>query len=213
MGCLRALFVQIGCLVALVAAAVFGFIYREQVVAVYRRLRGLPPPAVEVTWTPPGPGDADRAAATLGRLAGRGGPAYVDLTAGELAALIEAGLRRAPRRLVDSVAVGLAAGEILVRGVVDLTQVPPRLLGPLAGGLGRHEPVRIGGTLAADTAGAVWWTITVLQVRDFPFPRSTIPALLRALRVEAREAAVELPLPAPVGDARVDARRVRVYRR
>ena len=49
--------------------------------------------------------------------------------------------------------------------------------------------------------------------QDFPFPRATIPALLRALRVEARDASVQLPWPVRVGDVRVDAGRVRVYRR
>ena len=35
MGCLKQVFVQIGCLVLVIAALVFGFIYREQVTAVY----------------------------------------------------------------------------------------------------------------------------------------------------------------------------------
>jgi hypothetical protein len=205
---------RIGCLVVLVLAAVLGWVYRREVVEQYRRLRGLPPPAV-VEWTAPAAGDLERARIALDRLARPGGPAYVDLTVAELAALVEAELAAAPRRVVDSLRVALGGDEVQVRALLDLSEVPPRLLGPLAGALDRREPVTVGGALTADTAAAhLDWTITSLKVRDFPFPRGTIPAILRALRVPGLEgAAVPIPTPASVGDVRVSPSRVRLYRR
>lgn len=212
MGCLKALFVQVGCLVLVIAAAVFGWIYRRDLAELYRRVRGLPP-AAPVGYAVPEAGDAERARAVLTRLGERGGPAFVDLTAAEVAGLVESELERVPRRVVDSVRVGLATDEIRVMASLDLSEVPARLLGPLAGALDRREPVLVGGALAADSAGRLWWTVTALRVRDFPFPKGTIPAILRALRVsDLRDAAVPIPVPAPVGDVRVRPAQVRLYR-
>jgi hypothetical protein len=213
MGCLKQVFVQIGCLVLVIAALVFGFIYREQVTAVYRRMRGMPPPAETVVYTAPAPGGAGRAGEALRRLAARGGPAYVDLTAGEIAALVDGELRRAPHRALDSLAVGLEQNAVRLRGVLDLSQLPQGLLGPLASGLSRREVVTAGGPLSVDSAGHVAWTITSLKVRDFPFPRGTIPAILRALRIPGAEpGTLPLPLGQTVGDVRVSPAGVRLYR-
>jgi hypothetical protein len=206
------MFVQLGCLVLLVAALLFGFIYREQVMALYRKLRGLPAEP-EVAYVLPAAGSAQGARRTLERLAEPGGPAYVDLSASDLAALLDAELGRAPRRGLDSIAVGVGGDLVHLRAVVDLGRVPERVLGPLAPHIRGWQPVAAAGTLAADSAGRLWWTITRLSVSEFPFPRSTIPALLRELDVPGLEgASVPVPVPAGVGDARVTAEGVRAYR-
>ncbi len=213
MGCLRRLFVQIGCLVFVIAALVFGFIYREQVTAIYRRLRGLPPPAETTVFTPAAAGGAARARESLRQLARRDGQAYVDISAADIAALVEGELARAPRRVFDSVAVGLTDDAVRLRGVLDLSEVPQRVLGPLSSGLSRHEPVTAGGPLSVDSTGVVVWTLTSLKVKDFPFPRSTIPAILRALRIPGAEnGSLPLPLGQAVGDVRVSPAGVRLYR-
>jgi len=55
--------------------------------------------------------------------------------------------------------------------------------------------------------------VTTLRVKDFPFPRSTIPALVRQLRFPgARENLVPVPGLTGVGDVRVSAASVRFYR-
>jgi hypothetical protein len=73
--------------------------------------------------------------------------------------------------------------------------------------------VSAGGPLAADSAGRLLWTVTSLRVREFPFPRSTIAAVLRSLGVTlADDGAIALPVPAAVGDVRVSPERVRLYR-
>ena len=213
MGCLRKLFVQIGCLIFFLALLVVGFIYREQVTAIYRRLRGLPPPLETTVFLPPATGGAARARESLRRLAGREGLAYVDLTAGDIAALVDGELGRAPRRAFDSVAVGLTADALRLRGVLDLREVPRGLLGPLASGMSGREPVTAGGPLSVDSTGRVLWTLTSLKVRDFPFPRGTIPAILRSLRIPGvEEGALPIPVGERVGDVRVSPTGVRLYR-
>jgi len=212
MGCFKSACAGTGCLVVLAAAAVAGFVYRDRVAALYRRVRGVPepPPAVYVT---PTPGAAAQAGTVLEQLTRRGGSAWVDLSAAQLAALIERELSRGPTRVLDSVAVALGDQHVQVRGSLDVSVLPRRLLGPLAQGLGRREPVVAGGTLSAQPDGRVVWTIDELRIRDFPFPRSVIPAILHAMSLtEGKGATVPIPLPAGVGDVRVSRAGIRVYR-
>ncbi len=213
MGCLKSIFYQIGCFVLVVATVALAFVYREQVKAVYHRLRGITPPpdAVYVMPAAEGPAGASRALDALER---RGGPAWVDLTAAQVAALIDASLGRTGGRVLDSVSVGLLEGEIRVRGSLDLSGVPRDMLGPLRGAVGAREPVVIGGPLRADSAGRVLLEVTTLRLRDFPFPRSTIARILGAARIPGVEGAlVPVPGTGPVGDVRVGPAAVRVYRR
>jgi hypothetical protein len=212
MGCLKRLLAGIGCLVVLVAAALAAWVYRDRLAAAYRRVRGIRDPA-PVVYATPAAGGAARAAARLGELARRGGPAYVDLSAGDLAAVIDRELARAPRRALDSVAVALGEQRVRVRGSLDVSVLPRALLGPFARVLGPREPMTAGGRLSAPARGRVTWTVDELAIRDFRFPASVIPAIVRELRVPgARGAAIPIPLPAPVGDVRVSPRAVRLYR-
>jgi hypothetical protein len=210
--CLKRLLTGIGCLVVLLAAALAGWIFRDRIAALYRRVRNLPEPAPMV-YAMPAEGGAARAAERLGELARRGGPAYVDLSAGDLAALIDRQLAMAPRRALDSVGVALGDERIQVRGSLDMSALPRRLLGPLSHGLGEREPVVAGGTISVPAGGRVVWTIDDLTIRDFSFPKSVIPAVVDALHVpDARGAAVPIPLPALIGDVRVSPAGVRAYR-
>jgi hypothetical protein len=211
-GCLKNVLAGIGCLVVLVAAAALAFIYRDRLAHWYRHARGIPEPP-RVVYVLPGPGGATRAEAALRELSRRGGPAYVDIAPDALAALIDRELARAPRRVLDSVAVALGDGRVQVKGTLDVSLLPRRLLGPLIEGLGRREPVEAGGVLAAAPDGTVRWTLDRLVVREFPFPKSVIPAIVRSFGLaDARDAAVPIQLPVPIGDVRVSPTGVRLYR-
>ena len=211
MGCLRALFVQVGCLVLLAAALVFGFLYRRPLWDAYRRFRGERP-AAELTYAAPVEGGARSARERLRRLELRGGPAYVDLTAAEVAALLDRQLAEPSGGILDSVSVALDSGAVLVRGVLDLDRIPGGVLGPLAGRLGGRERIEAGGALAADS-GDLRWLPTRLNIKDFPFPRRTIPALLGALHLAVgADGSLEIPGVGGVGDVRVSPTAVRLYR-
>ena len=212
MGCLRNLLAGVGCLVVLVALAILAFVFRGRLDHLYRHLRGLPdrPPIVYVL---PGKGGAAHAEAALRDLARQGGPAYVDITPADMAALIDRELARMPRRVFDSLSVALDSPRVLVKGTLDVSALPQRLLGPLGEGLGRYEPVAAGGPLAAAADGRLRWTVDQLVIRDFPFPQSVIPAIIRSFAMSGtRDAAVPIPLAVPVGDVRVSAAGVRLYR-
>jgi hypothetical protein len=190
-GCLKRVLAGVGCLVVLLAAALAAWVFRDRITAAYRRVRGV----------------------RVGELARRGGPAYVDLSAGDLAALIDRQLARAPRRAFDSIGVSLGDQRIRVRGSLDMTVLPRNLLGPLGHAFGAREPVMAGGAVSVPSAGRMAWTVDELSIRDFPFPRSVIPAIVSELRVpDARGASVPIPLPAPVGDVRIGPAGVRLYR-
>ena len=212
MGCLKNVLAGVGCLVLVVATAVLAFLYRDRLAHLWRSLRGAPepPPIVYVT---PAPGGAAHAEAALHDLARPGGPGYVDVAPADLAALIARELARMPRRVFDSVSVALDSPRVLVKGRLDVSEIPQRLLGPLADGLGRYEPVTAGGVLAAGRDGTLRWTLDQLMIRDFPFPRSVIPAIVRSFGLaHAPDAAVPIQLPVPVGDVRVSPAGVRLYR-
>ena len=208
MGCLR----KLGCLVLLLAALVAGFLLRDRLGALLRRVRGTPEPA-PLVYVTPAPGAAARADAALGALARRGGPAYVDVTAAELASLIERQLAGGGRRVLDSVAVALGDQRVEVRGSLDMSAVPHRLLGSLSEGLGRRERVVAGGLLSARPDGHLVWTIDQLKIGEFLFPRSVIPAILHVMNLTGADTpAVPIPLPASIGDVRVSPAGIRVYR-
>jgi len=211
MGCLRALFVQVGCLLLLVAAAVLGFLYRRPLWDAYKRFRGQRPVAT-AAYAAPSPSASRRAEDVLARFARRGGPAYVDLTAADVAGLLDRELARPSRGILDSVQVALDSGVVLVRGVLDLSQLPSGVLGPLAGRMGGHERIEAGGPLSA-ADGSLRWLPTRLSIRDFPFPRRAIPPLLRSLRLSTgTEGALPIPGVSGVGDVRVVPAGVRLYR-
>jgi len=209
LGCLRAMVVRAGCTVLLAAALAAAFLYRQQLLDFYRDWRGR-----GEEYVAPAADGTRGALAKLEALARPGGPAYVDLRAAEIGAIIEAALAQARSRVVDSVRVALLEGQIRVRGSLDLSGVPRSLLGPLAGAVGEREPVTIGGPLTVDSAGQLSLTVSYLQLRDFPFPAGTIPRLLEAARIPgARGGRVPLPGLPRVGDVRVSRSAVRWYRR
>ncbi len=211
MGCLRALFVRIGCLVLLVAAVIFGAVYHRQIFEYIDAWRGHPGEQYAAPQTTRAHEDPAAALASLSR---RDGPPYVDLTAGDLATLIQSALSRNGQHTFDSVQVALLDNEVRVRGSLDLRNVPRSMLGPFASVLGEREPASIGGPLSVDSAGQLVLTVTYLKVGDVPLPRATVPRLLAAARIPgAHESSVPIPMHERIGDVRVSPEAVRFYRR
>jgi hypothetical protein len=115
--------------------------------------------------------------------------------------------------VVDSVRVALLQDELRIGGSLDLSGIPRNALGPFQGALGTREPLVIGGPLAVDSAGRLVMEVTTLKVKEFPFPRSTIPALVRQLRIPGADgSAVPVPGITGVGDVRVTPDHVRFYK-
>ncbi len=212
MGCLRSLFAQIGCAVVLLAFLLLGYVFRDQVGATYRRIRHLPPPPVTEVYQLPDSGDRAAVQRKLDTMYGSRGMASMDFSAGQIAAIIEAQLG-AGRRAIDSVQVAFVEPEVRVRASLDMARVPRGALGPFAGSLEGHQPVAIAGQFHADSAGRLILTVTALSVADFPFPRGTIAAVLRALRVpDVSGRSLPVPLDQRVGGVEVRGRTLRLFR-
>lgn len=209
MGCLRALFVRIAMTVISLALVVAVVVYHREILDYIDAWRGRS----NQTYVTPATGDARKPADALRRLRETDGPAYEDLSAADLAAVIDSSLSRAGRKVFDSVQVALLENEVRVRGTLDVSRVPRNLLGPFAGVLRDREPATIGGPLSVDSTGRLVLTVTHLEVRDFPFPKGTIPRILQELRIpDSQGARVPLPLGTRLGDVRVTPSSVRFYR-
>jgi hypothetical protein len=209
MGCLKAMVVRAGCAVMLVVGLIAAFIYREAIWDYAQQWKG----SRGEVYVAPAPEGAAKARAALTRLEQRGGPAYEDLSAADIASLVESAMARGDRRPFDSVQVALLEDEIRVTGSLDLSGVPRNLLGPLSGAMRERERGAIGGPLSVDSSGHLVLTVTYLKLRDFPFPKGTIPRILAAAHVPGLEGArVPLPGTTTVGDVRVTPAYVRVYR-
>ncbi len=217
MGCLKAVVVRVLSMIVLVALLILGWTYRAEIMAYVDAFRGhrkaeYVPPAPRA---PAGglPSASSNPASALARLGEPGGPAYVDLTAADLAGIVTQSLGTEGQQVFDSVQVALLENEVRVRGSLDLKRVPRSLLGPFASVLGDREPAAIGGPLSVDGAGRLVLTVTYFAVKDFPFPRNMIPRLMREARIPgAEDASIPLPLTTPIGDVRVTPEHLRFYR-
>lgn len=214
MGCLRSFFAQIGCAVVLVLLLIVGYVFRDQLGAIYRGLRHQPPPADTEVYVRADSGARAGLDRKLDSLERGGAGDYMDFTAGQIAAAIEQQLGAGGRRrAVDSVRVAFVDPEVRVRASLDMSRVPHGALGPFAGAVDGRQPIIIGGEFSADSAGRLLLTVTSLTVGTFPFPRSTIGAVLRSLGIpDARGRTVPVPLDRRVGDARVRGQALRLYR-
>jgi hypothetical protein len=210
MGCLKLIVVRVISTIILLALVIVAWTYRREIMGYIDAWRGHKG-ATYVPAAPAQPG-ADRGA-SMARLNERGGPAYQDYTAAQLATIISAALGGEGRRVFDSVQVALLENEVRVRGSLDTRAVPRSLLGPFASVLGDREPAAIGGPLSVDSTGRLMMTVTYFAVKDFPFPRNMIPRLLQAAKIPgASGSSVPIPTGTTLGDVRVSPEHVRFYR-
>jgi hypothetical protein len=217
-GCLKDTLAGVGCLTLLVIGGTLGWHYRGQIAGLYHSFRGDRPPAV----APP----ADRVAAT-GRptvealeaahakwdeMARGDGPAYVTLTASELATLIAQGLGAPGRAALDSIEVTLGEDRFTFRASLKMDLLGKGLLGPLAGAFGPREPVSVSGPARVAAVGAVAWEPDSFVIRSFPLPRSAVPRLVNRLTGRP-DGVVPIRVPSTVGDLHIRPDGVTFYRK
>jgi hypothetical protein len=210
-GCLR----TIGCATVLVVGGAVALLTRDRW---YPALRGDRDRAVvELPADTLSPDGAARAEASLRDLQRPRGPAFVNITPADLAALIvrEAG-RRGPLPLKRARA-GTVADELWLQGALDIRALRAQgVLGSLGKLLGDEEEVELRGTLDIVRPGLAQFHVTSFKVRDFPIPSPAIPRLVRELQRERPEGvsadAVAFAVPEYIGDARIANGRVTLYK-
>ena len=208
---------RIGCLLLLVAAGALAFLMRDRWMP--RVLgRGEPPP---VTWevvkeSGAGAQKTGDAIASLGRA---GGPAYVTVSAAELAALmVKSSGHRLPAAL-DSVEAAVDSEAVRIRALVTVDDIRGLdALGPLAGLLDKQERIEFTGTLAVLKPGLGEFRVASVKVADLLLPHAAIPKLLARLDRSVRPEGIApdgiaITIPEYIGDVRISRGQVTLYRR
>jgi hypothetical protein len=208
-GCLG----RLGCLALILILAVIAFLTREWWEPRVFGERA----ATTVAWEPVTDTGVVRATEALEELRARSGPAYVDLTAAEVASLVAS--RGVLPPAVDSVQAAVEGDRILLRARIDLDDIRGLDVGPLTDMLNRRERFEASGTLEVIRPGLAQFVVATAQIGDLPIPQSMIPRVLdRLARRGQRPAGVArnglaFPVPESIGDIRVSGGVVRLYRR
>jgi hypothetical protein len=217
-GCVKDALAGVGCVTLLVIGGTLGWHYRGQIAGLYHSFRGDRPPAA----APPAEGVAatghptaeawEAAHAKWDEMARPNGPAYVTLTACELAALIARGLGAAGRAALDSIGVTLGEDRFTFQASLQMDLLGKGVLGPLAGAFGPREPVSVSGPARVAAVGAVAWEPDSCVIRSFPLPRSAVPLLVNRLTGRP-DGVVPITVPRTVGDLHIRPDGVTFYRR
>ena len=179
-----------------------------------------PAPASETSeWAPIAADGGDRVKRQLAALGAAGGPVYVNVSAPDVLAYALGALRS----VLPPGATGLqarVAGELVyVKGVVPLKELGgSKVLGPLASMLPARDTVEMGGTLdmlRPGTGGQLH--VKAIRIGSLQVPAKLIPSLIARIRRGAPPAglaadAIEVPLPASVGDVRIRGGKITLYR-
>jgi hypothetical protein len=206
---------RLGCLFLVLVGGALAYLTRDRWVPRVFGDRATAP----VTWEPvtgPGARKAGDAVASLGEPSG---PAYVNVSAAELAALmVESSGHHLPAAL-DSVQAAIDNETVRVRALVKLDDIRGLdALGPLSGLLDKRERIEFTGTLAVIRPGLGEFRVASVQVADLSLPRAAIPKLLARLDATARPGGVApdgiaITIPDHIGDVRVARGQVTLYRR
>lgn len=218
-GCFKNLLAGIGCLTVAAAGGIAGWHYRAQLGGLYRSIVERSAPAAPAPRADPVASTGRPSAQALESarrkreaMARPDGPAYMTLTADEMAAFIADGLGPAGRAALDSITVTLGDDRFEFRAVLKTQALRGALPGPLAGVLSAREPVSVSGPARVAAKGAVAWEPDSFVVRSFPFPRSAVPVLVNQLTGRP-DGIVPIPVPPAIGDLRIRPDGVTFYRR
>jgi hypothetical protein len=179
------------------------------------------PRPVEVggpAWEPVSDDAAARARRAIESLGRRNGPAFVNLTPGDLASYFYIALAQQLPPSADSIEAATIANRLHVRAVVSLDEFKAvDALGPLAGIVGRRERLQMGGTFAMIRPGLAQFLVEEIKVGQLPIPRGGIPRVLRQIRRGSRPEGLAdngLPFVVPtyLGDARVASDQITLYK-
>jgi hypothetical protein len=221
-GCFR----RLGCLVFLLIIAVIAWFNRDRLEAIYRRYAGDHPPAdsaVAVTAVPGGwealtSDKAARGQAAVQSLSTPGGPAFVNLTAGEAASYIFLAVARQLPASSEDITSSVKNDRLYVRANVALKDFGgSKILGPMGALLGERDTLQLGGTINVLSPGMGEFQVKDIKFGAFPVPDAIIPRLVKRIRKGEMpqglaENALPMKLPSYIGDVRIANGRITVYK-
>lgn len=217
-GCLR----RIGCLVVILLGVVGyltrGYWWRPARVVVSRTTGvGTTPVDTASTWESLTPALAERGERQVRALAEPRGPVYVSLRPGELASYAFLSLSNALPIAGDDAQAAVLGDRVYVRSVVRVGDFAGAL-GAVGGLLKDRDTLRLGGTFEIVGPGRARFHLQDAQLGSVAVPERLIPTILR--RVQRRPPrpgtpadALDMPVPAYIGDVRVGQGRITLYKR
>jgi hypothetical protein len=208
---------RLGCLLLLVLAGAVAFLMRDRWMP--RVLgRGARAPVTWETVKEPGAGTQKTGndIASLGRA---NGPAYVTVSAAELAELMVASSGHSLPANLDSVEAAVDSETVRVRALVELEDLRGLdALGPLASILDKRERIEFTGTMGVLRPGLGEFRVASVKIAELSLPRAAIPRLLARLDASVRPEGVSpngiaITIPEYIGDVRISRGEITLYRR
>jgi len=155
----------------------------------------------------------------LAGLSKRNGPAYVTVSAGDLATILAEVLPSQFPKSATNMQLALHDSQLLVRAAIDAGEIAGdgtlgRLLGTALSG---RDSLRLAGTLEVLRPGVAQYRISALRIKGIDVPGRLIPTVLGVLRRGPRgdgeaEDAILLPVPKVVADLRITQGRLVLYK-
>jgi hypothetical protein len=211
-GCLR----RIGCLAILLIVIAALWLTRDQ----WReRVFGKRVTAQTGEWVAVTPDEATRAQTAVQSLARSGGPAYRDLSPGELGALLTAAAGGTLPDAITKPEIAIRDDRVLLRAMIKLDDLKGvEDLGPLRKLLDREETFEASGTLGLVRPGLAEYRIESARVAEFDLPKAVIPRIVARISptnrpVEVAENGIPFAVPDYIGDVRVARGRVTLYKK
>ncbi|GAC1516415.1 MAG: hypothetical protein NVS1B4_11240 [Gemmatimonadaceae bacterium] len=206
----------IGCFVVLIVGFAAGWLLRDVIPWGHVNVGHVA--RAESVWQPITAAGAARTKAALDRLAQPRGPVFENLRAGDIASYVFTQLVRQLPPSIDSVEAAAIGSRLYVRGLVTPAELGvSAALGPLAGILAERERAQFGGEFRILRPGLAEFKVEEIKVHEFAVPTPLIPRVLQQSERGSRPQGLDadaLPLVVPwfIGDVRVSAGRVTLYK-
>src|SRR2546423_4281675 len=210
-------FPRLGCFLLIVAIAIIAWLTSDRW---WPRVTGHGPAATEsaVVWEPITAQGAERTRQMLARLSQSSGPAFGNLSGGDVASYVYQSLAKQLPPSADSVQAAVIGDRLYIKASVRLQDLGgTTVLGPLASMLGEREQMQFGGTFRVVRPQLAEYQVKDVKIRDLSIPQSMIPRVLKQTERGSRPDGLSddgLPLVVPrfLGDVRIANGRVTLYK-